>query len=82
MQHGFNFSKLFFLSTLVFTYSMRVIISFFNNRDLTLGARCTPNQIVSDVTLSISCDQGKITKGLKDTGVTDDWQGVGHPLAS
>jgi len=35
-----------------------------------------PNQTDSDVALSRSCDHGKITKGLKDSGVTDDGQGA------
>jgi len=32
MLHGFNFSKLVLLSTLIFTYSVAVILSFFITR--------------------------------------------------
>jgi len=49
---------------------MPVILSFFNTRDLyTAGVRRTPNQTDSDVTCSRPCDQGKITKRLKDAGL-------------
>jgi len=39
MLHGFKFSKLVFLSTLVFAYSMPVIFIFFNTKDQ--YPRCT-----------------------------------------
>jgi len=38
MLHGFNFSKLVFLSTLAFTYPMPVIFTFLNTRHL--HSRC------------------------------------------
>jgi len=63
MLHGLNFSKLVFLSTLVFTYTNTVplIFTFFNARDL--YSRCAAHtQTDSDVTFSTSCDKGKITK--------------------
>jgi len=62
MLHKFDFSKLVFLLTLVFLIQMPVIFTFLMSGTYTLGVRRTPNQTDSDVTLSTSFDQGKITK--------------------
>jgi len=40
---------------------MPLILTFYSSR-ITLGVQRTPNQTDSDVTLSRSCDQAKITK--------------------
>jgi len=62
MLHGFNFSKLVLLLTLIFTYSNAVILSLFITRVYTPGySRCAAHtQTDSDVACSWSCDQGKI----------------------
>jgi len=65
MLHGLNFSKLVFLSTLVFTYSNASNYHILQYQGpVTLGVRRAPNQTDSNVTFSRSCDQGKITKKL------------------
>jgi len=74
MLHGFNFSKLVSLSTLVFTHTMPVILTSFNIRDLyTLGVRRTPNQTDRDMTFSRSCDPGKSKKRIERQWWTFDW---------
>ena len=65
MLHGFNFSKLGLLSTLIFTYSNASNSQLlpYQGPTYTVGVRRIPCQTDSaDVTCSRSCDQGKITK--------------------
>jgi len=63
MLHGFDFSKLVFLSILDFTHFKCQLSSHSSIPDTyTLDVQQTPNQIDSDVTYSRLRDQGKITK--------------------
>ena len=66
MLHGFNFSKLVLLSTLIFTCSNACNSHIFQYQvPITLSVRRTPNQADSDVICSRSCDQGKIRKRIE-----------------
>jgi len=65
MLHGFSFSRLVLLSTLIFTYWNASNSHLLQYRDLSLSARSKVNQNDSDVTCSRSCDQGKITKRIE-----------------
>ena len=80
MLHGFNFSKLFFLPTLVFTHSKASNCHILQHHGPTLQV-CGAHPIKLIVTWLVPdrAIKKKITRGLKDSGIPDGRQ-EGEPF--